>query len=362
MKICFFNSCKVWGGGEKWYLDNLNVLSEKEIDVTLFADYKSELYKKTKEKHKVFGVRVGNLSFLNIFKIIYYTLLFRKYSFDLIIMNLPSDVKFAGIAAKLAGIKGIVYRRGSPIPIKNSILNKILFKSIINGMIANSEGTKKSINEKYDIFPKEKIQVIYNGVKFRENYEIDINNKSREKIVIGTAGRLSAEKGHRYLLDIAQKLKKNENKFEILIAGEGELKEELEEKIKKMDLSNEVKLVGFEKDIRLFLEKIDIFVLPSLWEGFGYVVVEAMESCKPVVAFEVGGVPEIIEDGLTGYLTEIKNVEKMSEKIELLIKDKKLIKKMGIAGRKRGIEIFSIEKTSKTLIEYLYKKINEVKK
>ena len=359
MKICFFNSCKVWGGGEKWYYNNIGVLSKNGMDITLFADKNGELYKRTKDNHNVHGVKVSNLSFLNIFKIMYYTYVFKKKSFDIIIINLPSDIKLAGIAAKLAGVKRIIYRRGSSIPIKNSFLNKYLFKNIVTNIIANSEGTKKSINEVANIFPNEKIKVIYNGIKFRENSIEDKKDKS--KVIIGTAGRLSVEKGHKYLLEVAELLKNRGITFEVLIAGEGELKKELEEKIKNMNLSNEVKLIGFTNDITVFMRKIDIFVLPSLWEGFGYVIVEAMESYKPVVAFEVGGVSEIVKNKKTGYLVEKKNVEVMAKKIENLIENRDLITSMGIEGRKRAEELFSIEKVTKILEEYLYKMIVTLK-
>ena len=104
------------------------------------------------------------------------------------------------------------------------------------------------------------------------------------------------------------------------------------------------------------MESTDIFVLTSLWEGFGYVLVEAMACCKPVVAFEISSNPEIIDDKVTGFLVKPFDVEAFADKIMLLLQDADLRTQMGLHGRKRVEDLFTIEKTADNLERMLSKK------
>lgn len=101
------------------------------------------------------------------------------------------------------------------------------------------------------------------------------------------------------------------------------------------------------------METIDIFILPSLWEGFGYVTIEAMASRKPVVAFKTGSNGEIIEDGKTGLLIPCYHINEMAEKISLLCSNNQLRQTMGEAGRKRTEQVFNSVKTDQALFDYL---------
>ena len=121
------------------------------------------------------------------------------------------------------------------------------------------------------------------------------------------------QKGQRYLIEIAKRLKDKGLKFKILIAGEGKCLDQLKQLAMELSVSNEINFLGFVKDIRCFMNSIDIFVLPSLWEGFGYVIVEAMAAGKPVVAFDVSSNPEIIRDEKSGYLVNTFDVNAFAE-------------------------------------------------
>ena len=120
-KICFFNSHKSWGGGEKWHYDAASYLAGNGWPVLLAADPKGELYKKTRNGHlEVCGVRISNLSFLNPVKLYKLVRFFWCNNIDTIVLNLPADLKVAGIAARLAGLEKIIYRRG--VPFRSKIL------------------------------------------------------------------------------------------------------------------------------------------------------------------------------------------------------------------------------------------------
>ncbi|WP_354623883.1 hypothetical protein [Psychromonas sp. MME2] len=157
-KICFINTCSVWGGGEKWHYTTAKFFSQK-YDICMVTNQKSELYQRSHSDIPCFPVAISNLSFLNPYKIYRLYHYFKKEQVNSIVLNLPSDVKTSGIAAKLAKVKNIVYRRGMPNPIKNSLLNRFLFKHVVTDIIANSQEIKRSLLAKSRIyFPRKKLR------------------------------------------------------------------------------------------------------------------------------------------------------------------------------------------------------------
>jgi glycosyltransferase involved in cell wall biosynthesis len=148
-------------------------------------------------------------------------------------------------------------------------------------------------------------------------------------------------------------LKETRLPFTILIAGEGSLEEELKRKTMELNVDKHLVFIGFIRNIKSFMSSIDIFVLPSLWEGFGYVTIEAMAASKPVVAFRVGSNPEIITDQKTGFLVDPYNVATLTEKIRLLMNDPALRETFGAEGRKRTETVFNLSRSEKNTEDYL---------
>lgn len=362
-RLCFFNTTQAWGGGEKWHFEMAVHFSRKADRVILIAGKQSELYNRLEGQKniKLIGVDAGKFSFLNPLKIFELTRIFKEERIDTVIMNLSSDMKLAGIAAMNAAVKHIIYRRGSAIPIKNHLINRLLFKNVITHIIANSEKTKQTIlqnNQK--LFPENKIEVIYNGLDIEEydqrKAEKICTGKENE-ILIGNAGRLAKQKNQKDLIAIADILKRKNLNFKILIAGEGGLKEDLIRLAQKHKLEDKIIFPGFIENIKSFNESIDIFVLTSFWEGFGYVIAEAMLSAKPVVAYHVSSNPEIISDKESGFLIKDFSINEMADKLEFLINHKNKRTEMGKAGRLRAEKLFDV-KRSYRLTEVFLTRIN----
>lgn len=359
-RICFFNSTKAWGGGEKWHFEIASKLHAKFCNVFVIAGKGSILGQRliaTDIPHHM--VSIGNLSFLNPLKIIKLVKLFRTERPDVLIMNLPSDLKAAGIAARLSGVKRIIYRRGSAIAVRNSYLNRILFKYVVDEIIANSKETARTIlSENPELFPAEKIHVVYNGVDwdrfdiFSQTY---VYSQKRPGIVLGNAGRLVPQKGQEILIEVAKQLKDKGYNFEIVVAGEGTLKVSLLQRAIEEGVAEQIRFLGFIENIPQFLNSIDIFLLPSHWEGFGYVIAEAMYCEKPVVAFNISSNPEIVSNNETGFLVEHGDVSAFVGKAEILIKDADLRRKMGQKARKSAIDRFSIQNTLTEIEKLLYR-------
>ncbi|MEZ7970949.1 MAG: glycosyltransferase [Cyclobacteriaceae bacterium] len=358
--ICFFNSLKSWGGGEKFYLENAVGFKKKGYNVVVACDDHSILSQKIFLHHlpKLSVNNVKNLSFLNPYRIFKVYSLLKKNKIDTLIFSTSQDLKLGGIAAKLAGVNKIIYRRGLAHPIKGNFLNKYLLKHVTTHIFANSEETKRTIRENLrSQIPENKITVLYNGIKTTkvdtETQLEEIKRSNPKEIILGNAGRLSKQKGQKLLLDLADVLKEKKISFKLYIAGTGELKKELEKEIKKRNLQEEVILIGFVKNIDAFMNSIDVFLLSSIWEGFGYVLVEAMMHSKPVVAFNITSNPEIVIHDKTGFLVDYPNMDAFARQTLNLIESSQLRKKMGENGLARVKEEFDLEDSISRLEHYL---------
>lgn len=355
--ICFFNSMDSWGGGEKWHFDVASFLVKQHYRALFISSPGSPL----STKLRVLGIsgywmRISNLSFLNLFKVLKIARIFRREQVGILITNLSGDMKVASIAGRMAGVSKIIYRRGSAIPIRNTPINRYLLRRVITKIVANSWETKRTILANNEtLVPEEKIRVIYNGVDL-PRYHQDVPplyvSENRE-IVLGCAGRLSEEKGHLYLLEMMQILLRNGQKYRLLIAGEGRLLQSLQRKAHKLGVDDRVDFLGFVEEMPAFFRSLDIFLLSSHYEGFGYVIAEAMASRKPVVAFDIKSSAEIIDHGKTGYITERNNADEMAKRVIELAENETLREQMGMNGRSRVEKMFSFEKTQEEIKELI---------
>lgn len=356
--VCFFNSCKTWGGGEKWHFDVATHLDTKKFRVVLFSNPGSKLLNKASaHSTETIALRVNNFSFLNPFKIRRLAKIFRKYQFHAIILNLPSDLKLAGIAARKAGIKRVIYRRGSAIPVKNSAFNRFLFKHIVTEIIANSEQTKQTIcEENPNLFDQNKIMVVYNGIDvsmYPRKEKLTAKFTKTKQLTIGNVGRLDPQKAQHYLIELSTILAKTKIPHKIKIAGDGHLKENLQRQIEKYNVQDSVTLIGFAKDIPGFLQQIDVFVLTSRWEGFGYVIAEAMAAYKPVIAFDLSSNPELIDHGKTGFLIPPFNLEAMANAIQKFWNDENTYTQFALNAREKVEKCFTKQRMLKEIAQLL---------
>ncbi|MCH2310554.1 MAG: glycosyltransferase family 4 protein, partial [SAR202 cluster bacterium] len=154
-------------------------------------------------------------------------------------------------------------------------------------------------------------------------------------------GRIDPIKGFGILLEMAQILKKK-NEFQLIIVGGGSIRSkeliELQSKIDSKNLSDDVVLVGSvpHQQLKTYYSAVDVFVLTSFYESLGFVILESMACATPVVASNVGGIPTLVDDSLTGFLIDENNPESFAEKVEELLIDNNLNYKMGQEGLKKA--------------------------
>lgn len=354
MKIALINTSIFWGGGEQWFFDATKGLIANGYDVILCLHPDGEL-KKRAEKYFIptFEIELSNRSFLNPRKIKKLKNFFIENSIDTILLNQPAELKIIGIIVHQIKLKNIIYRRGSAIPIKNSIYNRYLLSKVITKIIANSEETKRTIllNLKGKI-QEDNIYVIYNGIdlsKFAQN-----SMKVKKKLHIGTLGRLAYQKNHHSLINIAKILKDKNLNFKLLIGGEGKLETELKQQVSAFNLTNNVKFLGNIISPSDFYQQIDFFLLTSHWEGFGYVIVEALASGLPVICYDISSNKELIENGIEGFLVEYGNENAFAETIIEITNSSEMYQKMSEKALEKAT-MFSIEKMLNELINFLNK-------
>lgn len=358
--ICFFNSISFWGGGEKLHLEYALAFKDKGYSVNLFATKNTPLYQKgIKEGISVTPISVSNLSFLNPIKILQLVIIFRKKKIDTVFFSASQDLKIGSIAARIAKVENVIYLRGLAVPIKFKLLNLFILKYLLTHIIANSGETKRMILKNFKKhINHEKVKVIYHGIEISAEEPADIKlpeiQAQGRGVILGNAGRLTKQKGQQHFIQIARKLKEEHVEFTLFIAGTGELKEELEYLIEQNDLKKEVILLGFVEDMQLFMKSIDILVFTSIWEGFGYALVEAMNYSKPIVAFDITSNPEIIDNNKTGYLVAYPDIDAFVQKTLLLINDASLRKKLGIDGNKRFRDHFILRDRIDELEAYVF--------
>lgn len=220
-----------------------------------------------------------------------------------------------------------------------------LYLRLADRIVAVSAAVRDFTMQSFPFVPASRILVIFNSIDpsrfHRSPCEEDILEYGLEgRTVIGFLGRLTDQKGLPYLLSAAAEIGRVHPEVLFLIVGDGELGPQLREHARRERLTNVI-FTGYQRDVPRFLSLFDIFVLPSLWEGLPVAVVEAMAAGKPVVATRVGGTPEAVVDGSTGYIVEPRSVPQLVDRLGKLIRDRDLRQQMGRAGREQAKENFS---------------------
>lgn len=246
------------------------------------------------------------------------------------------------------------------------IYDKLFAKSVLgvtDRVICHSENEKALLTE-FSI-PKENIRIIPAGVDFNRFENIPSPDRFRDffqirdKMVL-FAGRLASNKGLVHLMDAMPKVLSEFADTTFVLVGEDEgQKNILKKRAHALGVAEKLKFTGHIKDDNLFLSAFsacDVFVLPSEYEAFGLVLLEAAACEKPCVATDVGGVPEVLVNGKTGMLVEYGNSDALANAITTLLDEENKRKNMGRAGRIRVKENFTWPKIVDK-IEGLYKEV-----
>jgi len=217
--------------------------------------------------------------------------------------------------------------------------------------------------------PPDKVVTIYNGIDVERfsavNPQIVAQVRPTFDIpadvpLVGAVGRLHRQKGFGYLVAAMAQVREHIPDVRLLLIGDGELRGELEAQARAAGLSEAAVFAGMRLNIPEILATLDVFALPSLWEGMPNVVLEAMAAGLPVVATAVGGTPEVVVNGVTGFLVPPRDPDALAKAIIRLLCDPDLRRRMGKAGRERVERFFSVERMVRAT-EALYEELVEEK-
>ncbi|UZJ39116.1 glycosyltransferase [Prosthecochloris sp. SCSIO W1102] len=362
MNILFINSIgrNKFGGGEKWMVNAAKGLTNKGHNVVLSSKQNSRILRYSeKQGVKTHVVEIhSDISPVKTFLIAHWL---KEQQIDILICNLNKDVRVAGLAARIAGTPVVLARHGMLLCSKKW-KHKLTLTKLTDGIITNSK-TILETYAGYGWFPTDFVKVIYNGIVIPEHVEqVDFQARFPGKKIIYSAGRLSEQKGFNYLIEAAQILRKKRNDLVFFVSGEGKLASILQKQVDDADLHESFVFEGFTDDIFSYLKGCDLFILASLFEGMPNVVMEAMAMAKPVVATDVNGARELMQDGNTGFIVPPADPPALANAIDSLIDNPEKLSAFGNAGKERVKQHFTMQRMTDTLEAHLQSKLEASKR
>lgn len=231
----------------------------------------------------------------------------------------------------------------------DQIINKYFYKFCNVVPVALSKLVQDTVCEVYNRKSNE-TPIIYNGInldKCERKSEYQLNQKIR----ILHIGRFADVKNHRGLIEAFDIFQKKYKNSELLLIGEGELRNSMEAMVDQLDLANKVKFLGLKSEVCSYLKHSDIFVLPSFYEGIPMSLIEAMGTGIPIVATKVGGIPDMLESEKNALLVDV-NSEMIANACERIVEDHFLREKIGSNALVAAEEFSSIKMANEYIKVY----------
>lgn len=351
-------------GTERHLLNLADNLDKHKFDVTICClfevgeidnEYKNADFKLLcLNKKNVYDFRV----IIDLYKFI------KKEKFDIVHTYLFGFHYLATIVAQISHVPVVISSRRELATWKKwhhhmlENLGNIFTDRVVACSVAVREFSLRTENLSLD-----KVITIYNGISLNAFHprpkNIQILNEfglHADNKIIGMVANFSPDKDHRTMLKAVAEVKKTYPQIKCLLAGVGYLRKKTEKETTDLNLEKNVIFTGKRDDIEVFLSVMDIFVLTSLIEGLPNVILEAMACGLPIVATNVGGIPEAVEDGRSGILVKPQDNQAVADAIIKLLEDENLRKEMGRRGRETLEQRFKLERMIKDY-ENLYESL-----
>ncbi len=366
-KILFIITKSNWGGAQRYVYDLALFCKKGGYPVAAALGGKGELAQKLDSA----GIRTisipaleRDVSISKEIKVFFFLVgLFRKEKPTVVHLNSSKAGGLGVLAARLTGIQKIIFTaHGWAFNEERSILSRLLIMLLHWITVVLSTKTIVVSETMYSQvrhlpFVRSKIEVIYNGIEnfstlSKDDGQLRIQEtcpslrKPLEKKpkIIGTIAELHRTKGIRYLIEAVEKLISSGENIIAIVLGEGEDRLNLERLIREKRLEDSFFLPGHFENARTYLKSFDIFVLPSLSEALGYVLLEAGLAELPTVASAAGGIPEIIDSGKNGLLVPARDPGALADALHTLLHDRERASVYGTALKEKVARLFSKEK------------------
>lgn len=290
---------------------------------------------------------------------------FRQEKPDAVHTHLIHADVYGILAARLSGVRAILtsrhnddaFRARQPV----RMVNAALWRSVQAGIGISEAITRFSIA--VEGAPAERMHTIHYGVDVSQPpldrgaarrvllQELGLPESAR---LVGMACRLVEQKGVSYAIDAFGRIAAEFPDAHLLIAGEGRLRAALE--VQAALLAERVRFLGWRGNIPAFMAGLDVLLAPSLWEGFGLVLLEAMAQQTPIIASAVSAIPEIVIDGETGHLVQVRDAAGLADALRGLLADVAYRQHLGLVGRDRLEMAFSADTMVRRTLE-LYQQL-----
>ncbi|MDE2027686.1 MAG: glycosyltransferase [Candidatus Omnitrophica bacterium] len=350
MKVLHIVNSLECGGLEKMVIHLASACSEHDVKSDILC-LKTEGVLASQARQKNIEVNALNknegFSWRVIFRM---AQMIRSGGYDLVHTHNFSPLIYGSIAARLAGVKCLNTRHGS----EPTGTYKLIW-DLNSRVIAVSEYTRNELL-KNNTISEGKVSVIYNAIPEAE-FNFDSNAQPESSLrkqlglvnarLIGIVGRLSPEKDHLTLFKAIKNIVSDSKDVCLFVVGDGDQRSCLEQYCVQHRLSDNIHFLGFRNDIPLILRSLDVFALSSLTEGVPLTILEAMASGVPVVATNVGGNSEIIENNVTGLLVPAGDPNAVEQALRRLLNDRDLAGRLGKLAHERVCERYSLN----TMIE-----------
>lgn len=274
--------------------------------------------------------------------------LFRRERPDVVHTHAWGTLLEGLLAARLARVPIVIHGEHGTLQLRahQRWLQRLGWSSADRVLAVSSRLAERMARETQ--FPLDKIQTIRNGVDL-SRFGVASRDEARrtlglapDTLVIGTAGRLVPVKDHRNLLEAIARLRTRGLNVHLLLAGEGPLRSDLEQTVAALGLQTDVRFLGHCPQIERVFAALDIFALSSSSEGLSNTILEAMASGLPVVATNVGGADELVDEGRTGLLVPARSPDALAAALARLATDAPLRLAMGAAARRRSEADFDL--------------------
>lgn len=266
-----------------------------------------------------------------------------RYKENLLAVFLSKSVRNIKLITTIHGLPEMALtgvNQGSLTVLKNKF-NYFILKTIFDKIVSVSHEMKHGLVQRYRLNP-EKIEVIHNGIPLPAINDQGMNKSSNGPLHIGTVGRMVPVKDFDLFLEVAAEIKKRKEKVRFSILGDGPLKKHLVQKAKDLKIEDSVDFVAPMTDPAPYYNSLDIYMNTSIHEGIPLTILEAMSFIKPVIAPNVGGIPEIIDDGKSGVLVKNRSPQEFMHKSLSLINDEDTRTSISRMGRNKVEEEFSL--------------------
>jgi glycosyltransferase involved in cell wall biosynthesis len=358
LKILHIDPERGWGGGEAQVFGLLTYLAAKGHRNDLLTHPTGPLFARCQDLNvTTFPLRVRND--LDLRHVPALRRLIRDGNYDIVHLHTKRAHTLSLWLPRSGNrLKWVVTRR-MDYPEAKSWYTNYLYNRRVDGVVAISR-TVKNLLICAGVEP-EKIRLIHSGIDpGRYNWQPEKPLAGNGPTVIGCLAGLQERKGHRFLLQAAALLKSRGLNLRYQIAGDGPLREQLEQLAERLGLGDEVRFVGFVADSAAFLAQIDLFVMPSLSEGLGVAALEAMAAGKAVIAAKVGGLAETVLDGITGILVPPEDPTALAHAIARLVRAPSLAGEMGAQGQQRVMQHFTLAHMAQRNESFYYELLDAV--